>query len=186
VTPAVARMLNAVGLFAVSLVLLVAFVDQLVLGELPCPLCILQRAGFVAVGVGLALNLLHGPRPSHYAMVILSALAGGAVAARQTALHIVPGTGTYGSAFLGMHFYVWALVVFVAIVLGAAVMLLFDRQFAAEAPGAGARLPAVATAVFALATLLALANAVSTGLECGAGLCADNPTTYELLSPPGG
>ena len=28
---------------------------------------------------------------------------------------------------------------------------------------------------------LALANGVSTVLECGAGLCPDNPVVYELL-----
>lgn len=71
------KLLNALGLIAVDLVLVLAFVDQLWLHDLPCPLCILQRAAFIAAGFGLALNLLFGPRPSHYGVLILGAAAGG-------------------------------------------------------------------------------------------------------------
>ncbi|MDQ0304451.1 disulfide bond formation protein B [Ancylobacter polymorphus] len=178
-SPELARQLNALGLIAIGVVLLVAFYDQLVGGELPCPLCILQRAGFVGVGVGLALNLKFGPRPSHYALAILSAMAGGAVAARQVLLHIVPGTGTFGAAFLGMHFYSWALLLFIVIIAGCALLLLFDRQFA---PAARVHtLSGLVLFAFALIALLALGNGVSTVLECAGGLCPDDPVSYQLL-----
>ena len=39
--------LNALALLAISIVLLFAFYAQFAYGELPCPLCLLQRAGFV-------------------------------------------------------------------------------------------------------------------------------------------
>jgi hypothetical protein len=41
-------------------VLGVAFYYQFALGELPCPLCALQRVGFIVAGVGLVLNLRVG------------------------------------------------------------------------------------------------------------------------------
>ncbi len=187
-----ARILNALGLLGLCMVLIVAFVDQIVLGDLPCPLCILQRVGFVGATFGLALNVKFGPRPSHYAVVILSAFFGALVSTRQTLLHIAPGTGTYGDAIMGLHFYTWALVVYVAIILGCAVMLLFDRQFFGLAePGhgqsqsqGGLSRSGAATfglAMVALAALLALGNGVSTVLECAAGLCPDNPVAYQLL-----
>ncbi|PZN99673.1 MAG: disulfide bond formation protein B [Hyphomicrobiales bacterium] len=184
-TASVARTLNGLGLAAVSLILIVAFADQIVLGELPCPLCILQRVGFVGATLGLALNVKFGPRPSHYAVVIISAFAGAMVSLRQTLLHIVPGTGTYGSAIMGMHFYTWALVIYFLIILGCAVMLLFDRQFMATCEGMPDRpqrswSAAFASAIIGLAALLALANGVSTVLECGGGLCPDNPVDYLL------
>ena len=75
-SPAAARLLNAAGLFGLSGILLVAFGYQFWLGELPCPLCLLQRAAFAAAGVGLALNLCLGSRPAHYAITIISAVAG--------------------------------------------------------------------------------------------------------------
>jgi disulfide bond formation protein DsbB len=137
----------------------------------------LQRAGFVVAGFGLALNLRFGPRASHYAIMIIGALAGATIAGRQILIHIVPGTGAYGSALLGLHFYTWAFVVFALIVLGTAVMLLFDRQFA-SGEGAVHRLTGLSLVAFALFALLALGNGVSTILECAAG-CV--PTTRPTI-----
>ena len=182
-TPELSLRLNAVGLLAVSAVLIFAFADQLLLSDLPCPLCILQRAAFVVAGFGLALNLRFRPRASHYALVLIGALAGAVVASRQVLIHIVPGTGTYGSALFGLHFYSWAFIIFVVMVLGTAVMLLFDRQFAgdAEVKGSTDRLTALSKVAFVLFGLLALGNGLSTVLECAGGLCPDSPTTYLLL-----
>jgi disulfide bond formation protein DsbB len=42
-TRAFAIALNAPSLYAVALVLMAAFAAQLLLDELPCPLCLLQR-----------------------------------------------------------------------------------------------------------------------------------------------
>ncbi len=179
-TSSVSRALNALGLLAVSLVLIAAFLDQFLLGELPCPLCLLQRVGFMGAALGLALNVRFGPRPSHYAVTMLAACFGGMVSIRQILGHIVPGTGTYGSAILGLHYYTWALIVFGAIVLGCTVLLFFERQFAAP-DAAHSRVTTLGFAIVALAAVLALANGVSTVLECGAGLCPDNPVVYELL-----
>jgi len=178
-TSAMSVKLNALGLLGISLVLMVAFADQIAYGDLPCPLCILQRAGFVAAGLGLALNVRFGPRPSHYAVVILSAMAGGAVSLRQIALHVVPGTGAYGNPFLGLHFYTWAFILFALIVVGSAAMLLFDRQF--DEPGKALPPARAGLAIVGLFLLLALGNGVSTLLECGGGFCPDNPNDYLLL-----
>ncbi|MEP9352733.1 disulfide bond formation protein B [Xanthobacter sp. KR7-65] len=175
------RLLNALGLLAVAAVLLAAFFDQFVFNDLPCPLCILQRAGFLGVAVGLAMNVKFGPRPSHYAIMILSSLAGGAVSLRQTLLHIIPGEGAYGDAFLGLHFYAWALTLFIVTVTGSAILMLFDGQFERPAAGAPAHRPWLGGAAIVLVLLLALANGLSTVIECGGGLCADNPTGYQLI-----
>ena len=180
-TASLSRTLNAIGLLAVCLVLLVAFVDQIAFGDLPCPLCLLQRAGFVGAAFGLALNVKFGPRPSHYAIVILSAFCGGMISGRQTLLHIVPGTGTYGDALLGLHFYSWALVLFCVIILGCGLMLLFDQQFAGDNRPLGARAATFGLAMVVLGFLLAFGNGASTVLECGGGLCPDNPTSYQLF-----
>ncbi|WP_127089090.1 disulfide bond formation protein B [Aquabacter cavernae] len=178
-TPALSRTLNALGLLGISAVLAVAFIDQFVFGELPCPLCLLQRAGFVGVAVGLALNVRFGPRPSHYALVILAAAVGCAISVRQMLLHIAPGDPGFGPPLLGLHFYTWATLIFIAAILGSAAMLLFDRQFSFEpAPAAWS---AVALVAVIAGLVMALGNGVSTVLECAGGLCPDNPTSYMLL-----
>ena len=181
-TPELSRTLNALGMLAVSLVLLLAYVYQLRLYELPCPLCLLQRVGFVAVGVGLGLNLLYGPLPQHYAIMLIAALYGGSVSVRQILLHIVPGTGHYGSPVLGLHYYSWAAVCFFLILLGTAIMLMFEKQYSsdtrAEPRFGGSTLTKV---TFFIMLGLAVLNAGSTLLECGPGICADPPTSYKLI-----
>jgi disulfide bond formation protein DsbB len=175
-TPARAVTLNALALGAVALVLAAAFAAQLVLHELPCPLCLLQRIMFALLAIGPILNIRFGPRPSHYALSLLVAVAGAVVSTRQVLLHIMPGDPGYGTALLGYHYYTWALIGFVAAIVLIAVILLFDEQFA-PAPAAGglARM-----AVWLVIGLVAL-NVVSTVLECGFTACADNPVVYELL-----
>ena len=103
------RVLDTLALLGLSGVLLVAFWYQLVEGEMPCPLCALQRVGFIVAGVGLVLNLRAGYSPSHYGIVLLSAVAAGSASLRQIALHVVPDTGTYGSALLGFRVAFWLL-----------------------------------------------------------------------------
>ncbi|QKP78782.1 disulfide bond formation protein B [Methyloligella sp. GL2] len=175
--------LNSLGLLAICAVFGFAFADQLIFHDLPCPLCILQRAGFFAAGFGIALNLTFGLKPGHYGLAILGAILGGAIAVRQVLLHIVPGTGAYGDAFFGLHFYTWAFLVFLAMVVGSAVMLLFEEQFAGvkEHDPLTKNLAAFAVLAFGF---FALANGVSTVAECGAGLCPDSPTDYLLLQKP--
>ena len=171
--------LNALALCAVSLVLLAAFAGQLLLGELPCPLCLLQRVLFALLAVGPMLNIRHGPRPSHYALSLLVAVVGAVVSGRQILLHILPGDPGYGSALLGYHYYTWAFIGFAVAIVAIAVVLLFDRQFdqrsAPQQPNAFA-----AAAIWLVIGLTAL-NVVSALLECGFGPCADNPVVYELL-----
>jgi len=68
------RLLNAIGLILVNAVLGAAFYGQFVGGELPCPLCLLQRVAFVAVLYGLVLNVVYGAKPLHYSIILVSAL----------------------------------------------------------------------------------------------------------------
>jgi disulfide bond formation protein DsbB len=176
----ISRLLNALGLIAIDTVLALAFIDQIWFRDLPCPLCILQRVGFTAAGVGLALNLAFGPRPSHYGITILSAAVGAAIAMRQILLHIVPGTGSYGNPIFGMHLYTWAFIAFALMIVGCAILLLDDRQFARPEPWPS-RMSVLPLTSFATFFVLAAANIVSTLLICGVGFCPDNPTQYLLF-----
>lgn len=175
------RLLNALGLIAIDTVLVVAFADQLWFRDLPCPICILQRAAFIAAGFGVALNLIFGPRPSHYGLAILGAVVGAVIAADQVLLYVVPGSGSYGNIIFGLHLYSWALLMFVAIVVGSAFMLLFDRQFL-SAPPPTLRAVFLPVSAVALLGLLALANVVSTLAICGVGLCPETSSGYLIFN----
>jgi disulfide bond formation protein DsbB len=176
-----ALILNTLALFALSGLLIAAFAMQFALNELPCPLCMLQRVFFCALAIGPILNLRFGPRPSHYALSILAALAGAAVSLRQILLHILPGDPGYGTAILGYHYYTWAFIAFVVALILLALILLLDGQFdTAPATPAGM---AVRLAVL-LAIGLAAANILSTLAICGFVSCPDNPVRYELFQRP--
>jgi len=116
-SPKTAVTLNALALYAISGILSVAFYWQLDHGELPCPLCLLQRVGFAALAVGPILAIRNGPKPQYLGLSIIAALVGAGVAARQMLLHIMPGDPGYGTTLLGLHFYTWAFVCFVAAIL---------------------------------------------------------------------
>jgi disulfide bond formation protein DsbB len=179
-TADLSRLLNALALVALDTVLVLAFADQLWFRDLPCPICILQRAGFIAAGFGLALNLIFGPRPSHYGLAIIGAMVGGVMSADQVLHYIVPGTGSYGNAIFGLHFYSWSLIAFAVVVAGSGVMLMFDRQFESSSP------PPLPLTVFpltavALLALLAVGNVASTLAICGVGLCPEVPGGYLIF-----
>jgi disulfide bond formation protein DsbB len=173
--------LNALGLYAIAAVLAAAFAAQLILHELPCPLCLLQRIQFAMLAIGPILNIRHGPRPSHYALSLLAALAGAAFATRQVLLHIMPGDPGYGSALLGYHYYTWALIGFCIAIVAIAAILLFDRQFKPDNATPPAKAGVFAQTAVWLVIALTAANVIATLVECGFGACPDNPVDYELL-----
>lgn len=181
-TANLSKLLNALGLVAIDTVLVLAFTDQLWFRDLPCPICILQRAGFIAAGFGIALNLIFGPRAHHYGIAILGAAVGGIISADQVLHYIVPGSGSYGNAVFGLHLYTWALIAFVAIVFGSGFMLLFDHQFDPSGPLPD-RLTVLPVTAVAVLGALALANIVSTIAICGWGIsCPENPGGYLIFN----
>jgi disulfide bond formation protein DsbB len=170
------RTLDTLALLGLCAVLLVAFYYQFAMGELPCPLCALQRVGFIVAGVALMLNLRVGYAPAHYGLALLTSVAAASASLRQIALHVVPGSGAYGSALFGWHFYTWAFVAYGALAVYVGAMLLL-----APAPQAGERTPRLgffAKLACVLLMVLAAANAAAFLLECGFGPCPDNPVGY--------
>jgi disulfide bond formation protein DsbB len=170
--------LNTLALYALAGVLVAAFAMQFALDELPCPLCLLQRAFFSALAIGPILNLRYGPHPLHYALSMLAALAGAAVSVRQILLHIMPGDPGYGSAIFGYHYYTWAFILFAAALLALAVMMLFERQFEPEEKPQPA---AASMLALWLVIALTLANVASTLAICGLTACPDNPVSYAVF-----
>lgn len=171
---------NIIELMGIVVMLLLAFVFQVVLNELPCPLCLLQRVGFLGVALGFLLNLRFGLRPSHYAIVLISALYTSFVALRQVALHVVPGTGVYGNAVFGLHLYTWCFVISMLVVVVTTFMLAVDRQYQRPHP-ANIRWRYLTHFLFIIVALLIVINITSVLFECGIQQCPDDPIHYKWL-----
>jgi disulfide bond formation protein DsbB len=173
------HLLNALALAGICVSLLMAFYFQLALGEIPCPLCMIQRIGLLLVGFGFLLNVRFGPSAIHYAIIIVSAMVGAGASLRQTLLHVVPGTGGFGSAIFGYHMYTWGFIAFMATIIFTAVMLVVDRNRLGNQSRHGHT--RIATLLGALLLLLGLGNLLSDILVCGFAVCSGDPQGYILL-----
>src|SRR3990167_6458606 len=105
----VERNCNALMAIIISFVLLGAFGLQAFLHEIPCPLCLIQRLGMIAVATGALLNVRFGIRKLHYGISLLAALLGGFASLRQLLLHVCGLIPTFGQPFWGLSLYTWAL-----------------------------------------------------------------------------
>ena len=170
--PSLASLGNQLALASVVGVLTYAFVDQIYFGELPCPLCLMQRMGFVIIGFALVLNLRCGAHSAHYGWGIIGGLVGMMVSLRQVLLHVLPGDAGFGATFLELHFYTWAFVGYIGLLAGQAILLMLpNREVRSRS--------FIANAIIIIFILLVVANLISTLLECGVGPCADDPVRYE-------
>jgi disulfide bond formation protein DsbB len=172
---ALVRLGNAIGAAGIAVVLLVAFGMQFWLNELPCPLCVLQRVALVLCGFGFLLNLRFGVQPLHYGLSILAALFGFVAAGRQVLLHIVPGTGAYGSALFGLHLYTWSAVLFAALIAGIAALMIVGGQPGHERDD---RFRGISRFAAWLLIAVTLANALNSFALCGPVECAPDPEGY--------
>jgi len=170
--PSLAALGNQLALISIIGVLSYAFVDQLYFGELPCPLCLMQRIGFVIIGFALVLNIRCGAHAAHYGWGIIGGLVGMMVSLRQVLLHILPGDKGYGSTFLELHFYTWAFVAYIGLLLGFAILLMLPNRDVRSRS-------LFANSLTIIFILLVAGNLISTLLECGVGPCADDPVKYE-------
>jgi protein dithiol:quinone oxidoreductase len=92
--PLTPRAGNTLGFLACAGLMAYALYAQHVLGLEPCPLCVFQRVGVIAMGVVFALAALHNPgaigRRVYAAVLALAALGAGGVAARHLWLQTLP------------------------------------------------------------------------------------------------
>jgi disulfide bond formation protein DsbB len=158
-----------------------AMVLQYAAGEIPCPLCLLQRVAMFGVCFGIIRHVRHGYDARNIGIGLVWALFLLLVSVRQVLLNIVarPGHAYPGGAVLGLHMPVWSVVIAFAVLLAfAGILAVFDGERLGATPpspiltriGAGAGLYIIA---------LCLINLVSAILQCGLGAC--HTTGYALL-----
>lgn len=155
-----------------------AIVFQIMLSELPCPLCLLQRLGFLFMSFALILNMRYGVHSRYYSIAIISALYTGAVAMRQILIHIVPGTGSYGSPIFGLHLYTWVFILSFLFILSVCVMMIFGKYHLVTIKNK-AFVRWITNICFYLILLITIVDLVLIYMECGFKVCPDNPITYQ-------
>jgi disulfide bond formation protein DsbB len=168
-------------LAGVAAILTTAMVFQYAEGEIPCPLCLLQRVAMFGICFGVIHHVRRGYDARNIGISFIWALFLLVVSVRQVLLNIVarPGHAYPGSAVLGLHMPVWSVLIALAILLALAITItVFDGKRLSAAPrsqvliriGDGAALYVIA---------LCLINLVSVVLQCGLGAC--HTTGYALI-----
>jgi disulfide bond formation protein DsbB len=183
-----AYLLAQLNILALCGVLLGAFGFQILANEIPCPLCVLQRVGFMLCAISMSV-LLYAVRDGKFnyslalkahALSILCAVLGNVVAIRQILLHILPGDQGFGSPVLGLHLYTWSFVTFsVQIVASAFTMLALNPQSPTVPSQDYGRLARLSEG---LLLLIVVANLVSIFASAGfAWELPGDPTQYLLF-----
>jgi disulfide bond formation protein DsbB len=157
-------------------ILTAAMVMQYALGELPCPLCLLQRVAMFGICFGIMCDFRGGFSYRNVGLSLLNAVFLLVISVRQSLLDIYarPGHAYIGSAVFGLHMPVWSVIISVLLLVAYALQLAVlggDRALADVPASAFPTLKRAGKAVsLYVMTLLAL-NLVSVVLQCGFGQC---------------
>lgn len=169
--------LDQLALFILIIASYSAFILQITSNELPCALCVMQRMGLYAISFGLILNLIKSRDQKNYLLIIISALFTSFMSLVQVLLHIVPGTGSFGDAFLGLHLYTWTFVLCICFILYASLAGLYYVKPATELKPQNILVKMLV--IFLILSLII--NILSAFIECGPYLCPSDPHSYWLI-----
>ena len=166
----------------IAAVLLAAMFMQYAHGELPCPLCLLQRVAMLGVCFGLMQNFRHGFSDRNLGYSLLFSVFLLVVSIRQTLLDIYPRPGHeyVGSAVLGLHMPVWSILIAMALISAFAIKLcIIGTEDGAQPPNRMSLFGRAAAAVSLVVIAIAGVNFGSVVGQCGRGEC--HTTGYALL-----
>jgi disulfide bond formation protein DsbB len=187
-TQQVLALLNYLYLLAIIVViagiLTAAMTLQYAKGELPCPLCLLQRVAMFGVCFGIIENFRHGFSYQNTGYSLLFTIFLLVVAVRQTLLDIYPRPGHeyIGSAVLGPHMPVWSIIIALCLLTAYAAKLavLGGDEYLEEIPSSQFPLIGKLGDVASLYVIVICAvNFVSVVLQCGLEEC--HTFGYRLL-----
>jgi disulfide bond formation protein DsbB len=175
------RTWNALELTGIICILTLAILIQLILKDFPCPLCFLQRIGLCCVALGFLMNLRFGLRPSHYGIVILSAIFTSLVSLQQIAINLDSETGGMGAPVFGLHLYTWCFIISMIIVIVTAILLCGERNYADPHSHRYKKPTVLIHTLFAVLVMLILSNIATVYDECGFAPCQDAASAYKPL-----
>ena len=171
-------------MFVIAGILTAAMTLQYANGELPCPLCLLERAAMFGVCFGIMLNFRRGFSYQNTGFSLLSAILLLVIAVRQSLLDIYPRPGHeyIGSAIFGIHMPVWSIIIALSLLTAYAIKLaiLGGDEYLREADLAQfSSIRKTAHLLSLYIIVICLINFVSVILQCGLGEC--HTFNYKLL-----
>lgn len=176
----VSYIISIASLIGITVISLAAIAIQIFLNELPSPLCLLQRAGVMAIGVGYMMNLFFGCKSRYLAMSTFAAILTIFISIRQVILHVAPKSGGYADIITDNHMYSWVIFVGFAVILWNCLIHLYLNRNYTTIPH-NKLLQWLARISILMFIVTIIINIVLTFLECGFGQCPENPISYMYL-----
>ena len=181
IVAALDRLILLAMLVVLAAILTAAMAMQYALGEIPCPLCLLQRVAMFGCCFGLIqqLRLRDSERGTGIALIFALLLL--VISVRQTLLDIYPRPGHdyIGSAVLGLHLPVWSVIIAVALFLGLAVRLALFGGGRTTKSGGDALPRALVQPLVIYVVVICAINFLSVLAQCGLDQC--HTFGYRLL-----
>jgi disulfide bond formation protein DsbB len=175
------RVILRLMLLALAGILTAAMAIQFIGREIPCPLCLLERAAMLGCCFGLMQQLRSGGSQRGAGIGLVFSVLLLVISARQTLLDLFPrpGHAYIGGAVFGVHMPVWSVFIAVALLLGFAVRLAIFGGPRAAPEAEAATLRRLTHALGLYVIIIAGINCLSVLLQCGLGEC--HTSGYELL-----
>jgi disulfide bond formation protein DsbB len=163
-------------MLVIALILTAAMTLQYGKGEIPCPLCLLQRVALFGVCFGIMQSFRHGFSYRNTGFSMLFAIMLLIVATRQSLLDIYPRPGHeyIGSAIFGIHMPVWSIIIALALLTANAIKLAMlggDEHLQGTDAGKFPAIKKLAHILSFYVIALCLINLGSVVLQCGLGEC---------------
>ncbi|MDA7947049.1 MAG: disulfide bond formation protein B [Hyphomicrobiaceae bacterium] len=165
-------------------ILTAAMTMQYGYGELPCPLCLLQRVALFGVCLGIIQSFRHGFSYQNTGVSLVFTIFLLIVSVRQTLLDIYPRPGHeyIGTEVFGIHMPVWSIVIAVCILTAYALKLTAlgsNDHLSDVQPAQYPVLSKIAGLVGLYVVVIAVINTVSVFVQCGLNQC--HTFNYQLL-----
>lgn len=168
-------------LLALAAILTAAMVMQYAFGEIPCPLCLLQRYAMFGCCFGLLQQLRSGSSERGTGVSLIFTIVLLVISVRQTLLDLFPRPGHdyVGSAVFGIHMPVWSVFIAIALLAGFAFRLALFGSPRVAPSAQNAAIQSIAWALSGYVLLICVINFLSVILQCGLGEC--HTFAYRLL-----
>lgn len=175
------RLILLLMLTILAAILTAAMIMQYALGEIPCPLCLLQRFAMFGCCFGLVQQLRSSNSERGSGISLIFSIVLLVISVRQTLLDIFPRPGHdyVGSAVFGIHMPVWSVFIAVALLLGIAIRLALFGGTCATREGAGSHIHRLAKMLQLYVVFICAINFISVVAQCRMGEC--HTSGYRLL-----
>ena len=175
------RLILVLMLLILAAILTAAMVMQYAFGEIPCPLCLLQRFAMFGCCFGLVQQLRSGTSERGTGISLIFSILLLVISVRQTLLDLFPRPGHeyIGSAIFGIHMPVWSVFIAVALLLGFAVRLALFGGPRSVPAAEGSPIRRLTRGLAIYVVFICAINFLSVLVQCGMGDC--HTSGYRLL-----